>query len=1245
MKSKLNRHQHQRGMTLIIVLSALTLLTFIFLAVIASVQTEVSSSDRYSRSSEVKLLSDSTINLVIAQIRDATGNGSLAWTSQPGLIRTFNNSGNEGTAYKLYSSNEIRAQNGFDADDVSSRPTAFPDFNSNWDTIPAQFTDLNEPVLTGKGGMSLLRFPIVDPRAQNQVEGFSFNTSILNGSIAPTSTTDTKARLPMPVRWLYMLQNGTLVAATPGSSSGSVNVPGATQNNPVIGRVAFWTDDESCRLNVNTSAGGTFWDRPLAVTDQEEILATRQPAQGEYTRYSGHPATTSLKPIFRGLFPAATDNQLYDFIYKLAPRIGDPNQPLGGGSQLGTINPTAALSPDTNRLYANIGDILFEPGTSSGRPIMSQAGLVLDSAKLEASKFFLTHQSKSPEVNLFNLPRISLWPIHQSLLNDRVNPTDRLLAFCSTLGTQPFYFQRSNPGSETELRSITRNSELYTYLQRLTASPVPGFGGTFETKYGTQNRDQILTQIFDHIRTANLSDATVAIPYADPDKNQATEPGQGQVRPTYDAITDTKGFGRFPTLNDLTIYYYTAGNGGSPPGTTSTQTVSAEPVSSLQHPNGGSITCSTNEIAIQAFVVCSFVNPSQGYSSWGPSFTVEIEGLDGLSFEGQSLGFTNRGSVYIDDLQAFHGRDIGGLVDHRLMLKGKAFSDSGSSRYELFSQIIKIPMFDPHPTNPGLWTANNIDFACANPITVRLYYGDSNNISELVQEIEIPALTAATFPMPAINSPPRVFGVSGIDPSSDPFDRTTTAAKFIDRSDAFRQFIPQGGYGDLRLLAAKRTIPLVENAFSAHLGFIRHPDGAHFHYDITDNSFSYNFYNISGTSEQIRATGTTLFSPGILMNPSRAPSGQPVPGLLWYDHTQPGAIRGRYPTFPSSVNGCFLSGTSFLGDWDNGIGSFQDGPWISKIDEGRSPGGSTAPYYDNNSGQFTASGPTFFSPNRQIPSPIVLGSLPSEVHGTPLKPWQTLLFRPDDSGQHPGAQSPRDHLLADLFWMPIVEPYAISSPLSTTGKVNLNHKLAPFPHITRTTALRGVVENLKMTLIPDSDVIAYKSSSLSMDSTYRLSVDAKEFINEIDTHLNSGTPFISATEVCELPLRPEGATSAVDWSIHRITGDNAKESPYNHMLSRLTTKSNTFTIYYRVQALKKSSLTNEATFVDPDGASSGATDQVTGEERGSATIERFIDLSQANVQDFATISDVSSAASALNSLYQYRVVNHQLFSL
>ncbi len=66
----------------------------------------------------------------------------------------------------------------------------------------------------------------------------------------------------MPVRWLYVLQSGSLVPGTASETPGKVAVAGASASNPIVGRVAFWTDDDTCKLNVNTAGDGGYFDTP-----------------------------------------------------------------------------------------------------------------------------------------------------------------------------------------------------------------------------------------------------------------------------------------------------------------------------------------------------------------------------------------------------------------------------------------------------------------------------------------------------------------------------------------------------------------------------------------------------------------------------------------------------------------------------------------------------------------------------------------------------------------------------------------------------------------------------------------------------------------------------------------------------------------------------------------------------------------------------------------------------------------------
>jgi ABC-type sugar transport system ATPase subunit len=173
---------------------------------------------------------------------------------------------------------------------------------------------------------------------------------------------------------------------------------------------------------------------------------------------------------------------------------------------------------------------------------------------------------------------------------------------------------------------------------------------------------------------------------------------------------------------------------------------------------------------------------------------------------------------------------------------------------------------------------------------------------------------------------------------------------------------------------------------------------------------------------------------------------------------------------------------TFINKADEGnfsVGEFQGSGWPKPV-EWRSS------YFSSSSfgARFAPGARSFFTPNRVISSPLLMGSLPSRVHFQNTTgpdaatggngAWTNLLFRPhlQLSGgllRHPGQVTPPDHYLLDLFWMPVVEPYAISEPLSTAGKVNMNYQMIPFTHIRRATALHAVMKGEVFAALPNVD--------------------------------------------------------------------------------------------------------------------------------------------------------------------------------
>jgi hypothetical protein len=110
------------------------------------------------------------------------------------------------------------------------------------------------------------------------------------------------------------------------------------------------------------------------------------------------------------------------------------------------------------------------------------------------------------------------------------------------------------------------------------------------------------------------------------------------------------------------------------------------------------------------------------------------------------------------------------------------------------------------------------------------------------------------------------------------------------------------------------------------------------------------------------------------------------------------------------------------------------------------------------------------------------------------------------------------------------------------------------------------------------------------------------------------------------------------WANFKLTGDNGRESPYNQIYPRLTTKSNDFQIHMRVQVLSQTPADrSDGTYDTTKG------DSVVGEYRGSAIVERYLDPNQTTLPDFATTFPTDPTSTVDNYIH-YRIVNTKAFS-
>ena len=273
--------------------------------------------------------------------------------------------------------------------------------------------------------------------------------------------------------------------------------------------------------------------------------------------------------------------------------------------------------------------------------------------------------------------------------------------------------------------------------------------------------------------------------------------------------------------------------------------------------------------------------------------------------------------------------------------------------------------------------------------------------------------------------------------------------------------------------------------------------------------------------------------------------------------------------------------------------------------------------------------------------------------------------------------------------MPVVEPWAISEPFATAGKININEQIAPFVNIKRDTGLRAVLKGVKITAMNPTQTVSngnqpyiynYKSMSTAGNNSgsngawgviSRRSIDIDNTLKQISDRQDKNRPFISASEICDIPLIPKDVPLAVGlpapmkphlsagfsqttslaqfdtllttfWAAHKLTGDNALEKPYAYIYPRLTTRSNSYLVHVRVQTLAQNAR-NTSYIIKANQA------QPSGEFRGSFLIERYLDPNSASLVD-ALGNPVNMPASGETTglalgPYLFRTVSSKQFSL
>lgn len=1232
----------RRGAALLIVLSLLALILLLALMTLRTGGRHAGTQGLMTDSMEVDALTSLPVNIVLSQIQAGTVETSpdTVWTSQPGMIRTFGSDqqGKENSPqplmhYRLYSAPVMCSP----VLDVAGEAAVI----EGWQGKPSAFTDLNEPIFSYREGSGELHYPIADPARIGVTDGFSLNPA------APGATL--RQPLPLPVAWIYVLRDGQLVM--PVSSDGKSAVfekSKVGRNNPIVARVAFWTDDESSKLNMNTATEPDPWDSPAANTLTERHYAENPPVMAEAYRISTHPAYTGLSPVLRhfgegkpGIIqwppdPSATNDssreKYFQFYQSLVP---DGVMAVADG-------------PVTNkrqRLFPSLEEFYYDPDRL---PNGLAGGFRMSRRDLGRSRFLLTTHSSAPELNPRGHPKIALWMMPANR-NDR-SGEDRRMNTCSMLpGGQEFIFQRAGnwlsparPGSSQSMIAdwdeVPRNQQLYAWLQALTEKPFPGYSGSFEGKYGRRSRDQILTSMLDMLRWS-----TNPGPYLPPPSGAANPQGTGSNSAVpltinnADGTAWTRGFGIFPTTTEVAIVFaftdVARGSNGLP-----------------RDSNHDGICDRATKL--KAFIVMKPFIAAAGSRAASPAFSLRIRRLQHFTI-GEGIGLLLPG----------------GNSRNRCTFAGSALPDrrAGPDFTCFASQFLQA---DGQPKEPGNREDPALGFPFISSENVRLPEesgepGGSIRFSGgavIVDFMEPNAPPASPRPNDAIHSvemefPPCVIPfpplavddfVKGPRSLASRFALASTPGQtqlpVIRQGDVVRSMIlnPNGpSAGDVRLLAAQREALFANDEANRAL-FIPHPG-----YDSPSVMLAHSLPDAAVDSDPSKGPDASVNPPGTLLR-----------GVMY--------ARNASPAVTSGLDGAVITAVGMdpggrPGDWETGSGALPDGPFLN-----RSANQSMAdlipdqPYSE-------------LSPQSTLPFPAVrFGAIPSGLFGDVTnpapRPWQTLLFCPNPTGRttpadfpgryddrahdHFGFASPPDYLWLEYFWNPVVSPRPLSADFATEGKVNLNFQILPWIWLRRSTALHGALEGIRMTAIPTRSMTGENGSAKGtpdgspVSRQFRYAVDAARTLTAFEKRFDAGRVFLYASEICSIflvpkrlsgstydgpdnsPANPDHADPAklsTWWNgfpedpadAFEATGDNLRESAYAQLYSRICTQSNIFRVHYRVQLLKKVPFSPPATWQENR-------DVMVCERRGSYVIERRFDPGESMVADPATHPDAPS---------------------
>ena len=260
-----------------------------------------------------------------------------------------------------------------------------------------------------------------------------------------TGLIDSDHSKSLPVKWIYVRKDGSQEVS--GTAA-----PQYSGTNPVEGRYAYWTDDESCRINVNTAAS--------YVAPQNAWIS--------------HPSNFDLTEL----------NPLFD-------------------TDIANIR-----NARQSRLFNSVDEVRSvqdNPPPQPGAPIRIAAAV-------SAHKAALTHYNHTPEMNRFGEPRIVLTTQKSRLTQGQLEKSNAgQLIFFDILTDD-----NTDPGVDGNLSKAKIEAlfaKLYPYFNKSAAAwGLPGpvtSNKTLGLKYPLFGTAQIIINLIDYVRSVESGEALI----------------------------------------------------------------------------------------------------------------------------------------------------------------------------------------------------------------------------------------------------------------------------------------------------------------------------------------------------------------------------------------------------------------------------------------------------------------------------------------------------------------------------------------------------------------------------------------------------------------------------------------------------------------------------------------------------------------------------------------------------------------